>query len=309
MKIQHLRNGVILISIGLVFLFNNLGYVDWEVWETIISWWPVYLIALGIEIVFRNSKLKLIALISPITFAFFILGPAWWQWEGKEEDRLVQKTEWSQTISSGTNLLQADLDFRLGQLVVSLAPEKGVKCNLEYQGQEPYLDFSEAKGSAKLRIEDHSQKAFGISSGSFGVKHSGFREWEDKNWEVQFDSFTPLELKLSSQVSKNNLDLSNLKLRKLDLSLQVAKAVVKLGEKSDTVIVKLDEEVSKLDLWVPREAVVELDRQTDLAALSNSNVAVVKKIISQPEGPLPEGEPVIFLSYQGALCKLHIRGY
>ena len=306
MKIQHLRNGVILISIGLVFLFNNLGYVDWEVWETILSWWPVYLIALGIEIVFRNSRLKPIALISPLVFAIFILGPAWWQWEGREKERLVQVSQWSQPISAGTNLFKADLQFRLGNLKIGDSDERAVNCQLEYQAREPYRDFTEMDGVAKLTLEDRSKKYFGFRFDAAGFRETNFSTGRDKEWKVAFDTATPLEMELCSQLAKNEFDFTKIKARRLDFTFQLSKGDIKLGEKADTVTVNLDLELSKVNLWVPEEAVIFLEKHLSLGGISTSNVNVVKDSMGESDWP---GKPVIFVKYEGALSKLNIRGF
>ena len=306
MKIQHLRNGVILISIGLVFLFNNLGYVDWEVWETIVSWWPIFLIAIGWEIVFRNTRLKLLALLSPLAFAFFILGPAWWQWEGRHETELVQKTEWSQAISPETKLIQAELEFKLGRLVLAESPQRSIECNLEYDQIEPIQDFSQAGGVAHFRLEEVGKKFYGMRFNSAGNRFELSRA-DRKEWEVRIDSLTPLELNITSQVSKNELDFRELKLRKLEACFQVAKAEIKIGEKSDTVTLNLDQDLSKVILWVPAEAAVNLDKDVDLGGLSSSNVNLVN-LKEEPE-IYNAGHPVIYVNYKGALCKLSIRGY
>jgi hypothetical protein len=306
MKIQHLRNGVILISVGLVFLFNNLGYVEWEVWETILSWWPVYLIALGIEIVFRNSTLKPLALISPIAFTFFILGPAWWQWESKEEDRLVQKVEWSQPLSKQINSLQANLEFRLGSLTIENSDNRTVNCVLEYQSREPYVDFTETEGRAKFTLIDRSKKHWGIRFNEAGVVESNWGGPKDKDWKIAIDTTTPLELALNSQLTKNELDLTRIKTGKLDFSFQLAKGDVRLGDKEDTVTVDLDLELSKVNLWVPKEALVYLEKHLSLSGFSDSNVRVVR---GKNYDSNISGKPVIFIKYEGALSKLNLKGY
>ncbi len=305
MKIQHLRNGVILISVGLVFLFNNLGYVDWEVWETILSWWPVYLIAIGIEIVFRNSALKPLALISPLAFAFFILGPAWWQWEGRDEDRLVQRIEWNQPLSEQINSLQANLEFRLGCLKVEDSDNRVVNCMMEYQSREPYVDFSETEGKAKLTLQDRSKKYWGIRVNEAGVE-SNWGSPKDKDWNVAFDTITTLELDLSSQLSKNEMDLTKIKAGKLKFSFQLAKGDIKLGDKIDTLTVDLDLELSKVNLWVPEEAVVFLEKHLSLSGFSDSNVKIVR---GENNASNISGQPVIFVNYEGALSKLNLKGY
>jgi cyanate permease len=44
--------GVIVIIIGCVFLLQNLGIISQDSWSII---WPMFLIALGLSMVFKNS--------------------------------------------------------------------------------------------------------------------------------------------------------------------------------------------------------------------------------------------------------------
>src|SRR4030066_97949 len=41
--------GSILITLGLVFLLDNLGVISWDVWDTVLRLWPVLLIAGGLD--------------------------------------------------------------------------------------------------------------------------------------------------------------------------------------------------------------------------------------------------------------------
>ena len=67
---------VILIGLGVVFLLNNLGILDWSVWEVIVRLWPVLLIAAGLDVLIgRRSALgSLLSLV--LTLA--VLGGALW---------------------------------------------------------------------------------------------------------------------------------------------------------------------------------------------------------------------------------------
>ena len=48
---------IILIVVGLLFLASNLGYLKWaELREFIGTWWPVILIAIGVEQLMRRMK-------------------------------------------------------------------------------------------------------------------------------------------------------------------------------------------------------------------------------------------------------------
>ena len=48
---------IILIVVGLLFLASNLGYLQWhELRSFLATWWPLILIAIGIEQLVRRMK-------------------------------------------------------------------------------------------------------------------------------------------------------------------------------------------------------------------------------------------------------------
>ena len=48
---------IILIVVGLLFLASNLGYLRWaELRELLATWWPLILIAIGVEQLLRRMK-------------------------------------------------------------------------------------------------------------------------------------------------------------------------------------------------------------------------------------------------------------
>ena len=42
---------LILIGLGVVFLLNNLGILDWSIWEILLRLWPVLLVAAGLDLI------------------------------------------------------------------------------------------------------------------------------------------------------------------------------------------------------------------------------------------------------------------
>ena len=48
---------IILIVVGLLFLASNLGYLQWvELRRFLATWWPLILIAIGVEQLIRRMK-------------------------------------------------------------------------------------------------------------------------------------------------------------------------------------------------------------------------------------------------------------
>lgn len=53
----HPLLAVIFITLGVLFLLNNFGVLEWSMWGIIWRFWPVILILLGLDLVFGRSRL------------------------------------------------------------------------------------------------------------------------------------------------------------------------------------------------------------------------------------------------------------
>lgn len=49
--------GLVLIFAGFILLLNTLGYVDWDIWNVLLKFWPVLLIVSGLEILTAPSRI------------------------------------------------------------------------------------------------------------------------------------------------------------------------------------------------------------------------------------------------------------
>lgn len=49
--------GLIIITVGIILLGNNLGLISWQFWETIIRFWPLLFILMGVQVILGNSLL------------------------------------------------------------------------------------------------------------------------------------------------------------------------------------------------------------------------------------------------------------
>ncbi len=56
---------LLLIVLGVVLLFNNLGYISGSVWDTLINLWPVLFLVWGLDVIWRGEGL---------TGAVFLMG-------------------------------------------------------------------------------------------------------------------------------------------------------------------------------------------------------------------------------------------
>ncbi len=76
MNPARFRWGILLILIGVLFLLNNIGTLDWWMWNDIWSLWPLILIAIGVEKIFTKTKFEVIAYLAPLALAAIVVWTA-----------------------------------------------------------------------------------------------------------------------------------------------------------------------------------------------------------------------------------------
>jgi len=61
---------VIIIGIGIMFLFNNLGFISGEFWELLLKLWPIVLIAIGIDGIIKQESLAISSVLTILGIVF-----------------------------------------------------------------------------------------------------------------------------------------------------------------------------------------------------------------------------------------------
>jgi hypothetical protein len=189
MRISKIRNGVILISVGIVFLLNNLGYVPWDVWFRILFLWPIILIAIGVEIIFRKTRLSFLTILSPLLFMAAILGPTCLQKvELGEVYHASEIYQYCEDLDTSVTKVTAIVQLRAGNLEISSSSEKLISAELEYWKRKPITtyEYSGFDSSATVEVRDRER----------GWRGWSWRTWGAKDWEMTLTYRTPINLRI-----------------------------------------------------------------------------------------------------------------
>ena len=73
MSPARFRWGLLFIVAGVLIIMHNAGRLYWDFWWDLAQWWPLLLIAIGLEKLFTGLKLKPLAFIPPILLAAGII--------------------------------------------------------------------------------------------------------------------------------------------------------------------------------------------------------------------------------------------
>ena len=304
MSVSRIRNGVILLSVGIVLLLNNLNYVDWSVWVSILSLWPVLLIAIGIEKIFAKTSLSFLAYLSPILLLFAILGPAYYFYHNEKDSITYEgKTfRWEKEMVSTVKRGYASFDFKAGKLKTGAGQDKLIRAELDYSRREPLClyNYSEKDSLVKIDLKDRDH----LWRGWFNPRSNNRHEWN-----VFLSDKIPWDLQIENSVMNGSLDFSGIILENLSVDLDVSSLKIKLGNKARNLKVKIDSDVSRLELLLPRDAGLNIETRSSLSSTDFQDISVNHEKKRYWTSNYASAPSKIDISLHGDISSLKIIGY
>jgi hypothetical protein len=308
MNIGRIRNGAILLSAGVVLLLNTTNYVDWTVWLKIFSLWPVALIAIGIELLFKKSRLAFIAFISPLLFFATILGPAlFFDSDFVDIYRTSRTYHLSRDLDSTIVEVNPSIRLNCGKLRVSSGAEKLISAELDYYKRKPLIvsEQDNEDGSVVMKISDQERKWF---SGRFG-KRWFWRSSARKDWEIRLTDQIPVSLNLYLKNGKGNLDFSDMKLRECDLEVNDSDVDIKIGSLLEDVTVAVESRSSEISVSVPEGSGLRIINHTNLSSISFSWFTLEEKDDGYQTTDFEQADHKLTLRLEGSIIQLKVRKY
>lgn len=211
---------VILIGLGIIFLLNSLGLLAWSVWEVISRFWPILLIALGLEIILNRfsawgSLLALVLVVAIVAGGLWLLGP------DIGSRRVVAGEEVRQALGEATQA-KVVIEPGVGSLHIEALPESA---NLAEgvisagRGQRVNRHFAVAGQTATFTLQTE------------GATLGPFFWWGDQpGWELGLAPEVPLELKVDLGAGRADIDLTGLTVDDLEVTLGIGQATVTLPD-------------------------------------------------------------------------------
>jgi hypothetical protein len=281
MKVSSIRWGVIWIGIGLFFLAINLELLDSLVFPRLFTLWPVLLVAIGVELIFRHTKLYFLALLSPLLIAgaFIVAAYSKGEW-GWKSDEFWQRWVWEVgekhtdtfEIPSDTLVKMLDLNLECGPSRVTFQPTFPFifKATTQYHKRRPYFSQDFSGGTKKVDFTNREKARLAIFGFNMASSESRF----------EISDELPLKIKLEDFETEPDINLEQFKISMLDLTLKARNATVLLGSSIDSVNVVISGKAQNLILIVPdgfgiaisgdMKNLAKLMRSTDFRLAGNS---------------------------------------
>lgn len=209
---------LLLVAAGIFFLLSNLGLIGWDAWQILFRFWPVLLIALGLEILIGRRSLLGSVVVVIIVLALIAGGLAFFP--SSEGSGLSTTTQNISQPLQGAKGANVDIAYGAGQ--VSLGPltdsDLLVSGTVSTSGgQETTSSFQMAGETANYRIAARLANP--------GPAVPPWVRGSD-SWSLRLNSSVPLSLRLNGGVGTADIDLSQLKVTSLDANLGVGKTTI-----------------------------------------------------------------------------------
>ncbi len=259
---SRVRWGIFWILVGLVFLANNLGWLSWWVWADLLHLWPVLLIAIGLEMIVKKSKIQWLGFLSTLliigAFAWAISQNEGYGYSGfgfVNPSATEVRCDDQEATAAGINVRFSDgrLRFSSGDDYLLMARSHNSRdgvaldsdCNNGYCSLNLVPEMRQLRLRKLIRIglDDNYWRCYVHP----GVNTSYHLDLDDAN------------LRFSGQ--ELLIDTLNIKAQRSELS-------IRLGDTRRLVVVDLDGYRTNVELSLPDSAGVMIEGET----LSNSSM-------------------------------------
>lgn len=245
MRPNRLRNGIILIGLGIALLLYNMDRLDGQYFMDLLHLWPILLIAIGIEIISRNSTAAALGYLSPVLVlgAFVYAGYAdragWDGWSVSFGDGLSSRNTVERTFTTENPVTDARVyvDIFEGDLKIRGGSTTDLGRGEFTSAGRVLTSISEENGRAVVR-----------------VRQSGSARRRSADFDLSLIESTPFTLDLKGRDVSVLVDGAPLHVKQLYLELEDGEADITLGRGEDSVWASLAPGDARLNLRLPKDA-------------------------------------------------------
>jgi hypothetical protein len=253
MDIRRVFSGLNVIAIGMILLANTLGYLPWGVWWSILSLWPLLLVAAGLDILGKAFDAKVLqavsgaivlgglafgALVLPAGSAGTVAGV--WSVDGGKQvpfDQSLPRPDSGSTSLAVLRIAEGASDLTIGAIdgthLVTMAGHSAKPV--------PVLTAVQRNGRAGIDISRPSGSGPVLGASTLGVGLNHFTWWAG--------------LTIEAGASTVHADLADLAVKALDIRTGATSVSTTLGALADSVV-DVSAGASSVEIWVPADAKV-----------------------------------------------------
>lgn len=245
MSNKNLGFGVFLLSLGILWLLFNMNILDWSILASLVTLWPLLLVMVGINIIFGNHPA--VKAVSWLVFLAIVIGYGYMSHDSSRPNE-PEAGSGNVVVEKEENTKRGEVRLDLGGVRLQVGAEEAKL--LDVFASDPAIKHTVQYGNDKesVDVRFYKDKAKFFQGGNSLI--SDFRLNLNRNivWGINLDL----------GVVNGRLDLSALKVKKLDVDAGAVDLDLLLGDQLNLSDVKIDCGASKISVTVPESAGVRV---------------------------------------------------
>ncbi len=243
---------VVFLGLGVIFLLSNLGYLSLSAWEILLRYWPVFLVAIGIDIIIGRRRFwglivgAVVGLLLVAGVAFLIVGST----------NLTNVR--SQQVNFALNdVSQSDgsINMAVGRLDLATGAAAGSVMDGDLRmGALGTAEQSGAGNSFSLDASASSYVAVGVN--------------DSPHWSLRLNPAVQYNLNVNMAVGEAYLNLTGLNVKQVNVDMAVGRMEVRLPMPAGVVTGQIKGAVGETVVYVPQGAAVHIHLDTGLTGVS-----------------------------------------
>ncbi|MCD6090871.1 MAG: hypothetical protein J7J72_05185 [Bacteroidales bacterium] len=272
MKNKNVFWGVILVVIGALFIFDNLGWFDFS-FRSLFDMWPALLIIWGISMLPIKGGLKTTLSVITVLLAVFIGSTRDYSdhWSNKFRDHInVRSVDWddeddsSQSDDVYTYTFNEEYDASIKTAILNMDIAAG---KFRIEDTTSYLIDFEAENNIG-QYTNEVMKNGSTTEIYVRLEDSHFRSGRNKNRAYIKLSTEPVwEMKLDVGAADFVGDLREFKVSIVEIDGGASSIKLKIGDKQDETNIDIETGASAVKIYIPELAGCEVISNTVLSDL------------------------------------------
>lgn len=244
------RWGLLLVQIGLLMLLYNLGILGDNFWEDLLMYFPIVLIAVGVEKIFTRSKLQFISYLSSVFLFFGGLAIAITAGQFGVTGSFFSDYSYDLENDPKVEKIKAIVRLDSNDLTIRDSSSDLIRSHFARFTHKPEIDYYVRGVEAVVEISSRS----GSLIGGLVKIETG----EPQDWNLLFSRTVPLELECYGNEADMHLNLSTTPLSKLKVDADDARIYLKIGRLEPLVRVRIRGNESRLRLRLPGDVGIKV---------------------------------------------------
>ena len=311
MKYRHVFWAFILIAIGILFMLNNFGVLEFG-FRTLWSLWPLILILWGISILPIKDGIKIAALavVLALTVIFFNRISERSSWFHFHNFRGFSDKDWEDDEDTTTynyqpQNLSVPFDSLTGRGELRLDAAAG---NFELQGiTSDFLTFNKTGDIGNYSLTTTSEgnkKKINLSMEKSGIRHSV----NENKVEIKLNDKPSWNLDFDIGAAEILMDLRDYKIDTTTIDAGASSLDIKIGDKSPLTVMTFNAGASSIKVEIPKESGCQIKSESFMISKEFEGFTKKGEGIYQTAN-FSTGKNKIYLTVKTAISKIEITRY